>query len=917
MYEADVRLEVGGSDLSDYALFPECSFTSSIKTQVGQFSITIVGTGEADFLGQEVRLSIDGEYYFGGVVTRQIQSFVFPASGPQKVILEGADWAIYFDRLVAWNKEKPTLAMKKFESGDEEGYIVRYFMNHYFELPDGFDGTSRVTSPVPVDTGDQVWVPLGAGETLRALLTVLSRVTQSVWYMDPWFRLNVHERYIDNSNYSLSDSVGTTEGGNVIGFRTVSAIEDISPMANDALVWGVEQMPRIMSHIRNDASIAKYGRWQYGEYSQQMYKSESVTAAAKTVVNRLSKPLTFFTARAFRPGIYPGEVVGVSAKGSAEQYVAKQVTIGFITKQQPYFDLNLGILPEDPWQAYDVVPYLTRPLEKMKVGAFSTSYDIGSLDQPYMPVVETWSRRQGGPVRTLELFGAGRIEKVEEYHWEPGTEFMVWDQMRFMTAGCGYTFVGALSGGYHYGTCICGGGIGPTDSWYGLQCCGEAQVDPTDPKVVIIDPALGPVHDNAPYSRIPRDYPVGTVFSSGGGLVGNKLTCIYRDMTYSCFCCSYSHIYAVWTDERVIAMYSPLMLNRYTGPTQIQSGTPGSARIRARFSAAAPGKAYSGFPIDNDGWMDWNHGIAPVNVVEPQFSPLHFVVMHVEGPSGSLTMPYAFQNGYYNTYQADSLGRSQYLNWVWNTGDVVADFDVSLPGWDRNGPPEQRVFEQTAEIEYPDPTKDHAWIIYCTNRRIDKYGGQYGPTSWGYMGPTNLGFPWDGIYATMHRGYEIQIAVCLDWMYSGISFPPVVAANVELLIETNPTGNLFEEDYPVTYGYNSQYHEYMYTANPDWDGIVDKGWGTEDIIIDYGDNGYATGWFRTTWPFQNDTLEIYEGGLLIDKSHYVIDDPQAPSPWPIRYKVDYPIVVDQSWVRYLSRPLQLNSHQAGDASHMG
>jgi hypothetical protein len=275
----------------------------------------------------------------------------------------------------------------------------------------------------------------------------------------------------------------------------------------------------------------------------------------------------------------------------------------------------------------------------------------------------------------------------------------------------------------------------------------------------------------------------------------------------------------------------------------------------------------------------------------------------------------------------DSLRRARYLNWLFGSlGDVVAEFDMTVPEWDESDPSSYTTKYVTAEIEYPDVTKDHVWILYCTTPRVSRYGGQDGPTSWGYRYLTNWAYPMDGGWAddpepfsNMPRGYEIAYATCLFWVTFPINFPPMVAVNATLAIETNANGNLFEEDFPTVRTWDGVRGEWHDRTNPLWDEMVDKGWGTEEVLSELDYRNVPTGWYHTTWPFQTDSLEIYESGLLIDKTHYIIAEvPEgSPSPWPTRYKVDYDIVVENSWVRYNSRPLQLNSHRTGDGRYQG
>jgi hypothetical protein len=880
-----VSITVSGIDVSDWAIFPECEFSCGIKTEPGQFTLSLLDGGFEFIGGENVRLYIGEKLYFGGHVMSVTRTNLFPAGNElgdaNKLVLSGTDYSHILDRFIAYDHLDGRKELKSFKSGVSEGAVLRYCFAHYFDVPDGMEVGSYITSGVAIDTDGQPWKAVRPGDSMKSLLSLLSRTTKSVWFIDPYFRLHVQEQYERVGSYSLADDVGSDAEGNVIGIRDVTLWEDMTQMANDALVWGVENDPVVFHRTTSDGSVGKYGTWQQGEWSQQMYKNESVTQRARMIVERLGlEPFKFFRATVFRHGIYPGDLVPVSLTqfGISQEYTCKRMTVRFIAPSTPSIILDLGLKPEDPWTPFDMVPF--RPLKDLGGMYTGSPFDFSSSDQPHMPVIQTWSRNEGGMVEMGERYELYVLEGIESYHWSPA--YHSWaevihgmDPSTWVPLGPGEV----------------GGIWGPI-------------MDSTLSYFKYFGPVESKFHTGGVYRRFEAN---GFMFYG----LGHRLFSYKSNRSQvALFTGTPTHIYAGWQDWRQFIKVTPEELANLGVP-----GVSARARLEVTFQEAAN---FDAWPTTSssaeDGTLHYHYfdgmvgslsdqvglgGMNDVNTVWTQRSyPMTFQVRRLETEPGELYLePPSFPSLY---PFGDTSLRDQAVNgsayWLYGS-EYVGEYEVDVAelraAWDNR---------KTVhfEVPYPNPEKDTYYTIFAVTPRIASYGGETGPCTWGYYHPTNdwpaRPDPWS---TYIPSGYEFGIATFLFSMNSSLNYPTKTLVNMgSVKLQGLPQGGIFPDENVLS---------------EEWDGILDEGWGSEPLIDEFNEDTFQyTGWFITTYPFVNETLQVYVNDILISSDVYEVEPITTYyGAYPRRFKIPLELITGPAWVRYLHRPLHVQSHAPG------
>lgn len=131
--------------------------------------------------------------------------------------------------------------------------------------------------------------------------------------------------------------------------------------------WDPESgQPRPANAIVN--SIDTWGRWQLGEFREDLHHQAWVKRRAHSILTRYDEPIITASARIWDPGYQAGQVVEVksSEHGLDTNLVIRQINIGFSIPKEPhdgkfyalpYYDLEMGLEPEAPWNIYDYLPY--------------------------------------------------------------------------------------------------------------------------------------------------------------------------------------------------------------------------------------------------------------------------------------------------------------------------------------------------------------------------------------------------------------------------------------------------------------------------------------------------------------------------------------------------------------------------------
>jgi len=107
-----IKILYVGQDVTKYVLFAETTFDSVGSAQPGTCRITLRGDPAViDLLetGSSIKLIIDGETYWQGYSSMITRSYFFADKTVPKVVIEGVDLNILFDRLILYNHIDPRL----------------------------------------------------------------------------------------------------------------------------------------------------------------------------------------------------------------------------------------------------------------------------------------------------------------------------------------------------------------------------------------------------------------------------------------------------------------------------------------------------------------------------------------------------------------------------------------------------------------------------------------------------------------------------------------------------------------------------------------------------------------------------------------------------------------------------------------
>ena len=115
-------------------------------------------------------------------------------------------------------------------------------------------------------------------------------------------------------------------------------------------------------------SIGHWGRWQYGEFREEIHHEDWLRKRGHSILVRFDEPIFRATATVWDPGYQAGQVVNVksSVYGVDINLVIRQLHISFTVPKEPLngafyalpqYDLEMGLDPEAPWNIYDFLPY--------------------------------------------------------------------------------------------------------------------------------------------------------------------------------------------------------------------------------------------------------------------------------------------------------------------------------------------------------------------------------------------------------------------------------------------------------------------------------------------------------------------------------------------------------------------------------
>jgi hypothetical protein len=286
-----ISIKVDDVDITRYVLIEDAMFSMQVNGTPGQFRFRVRDDAhEMVFVsGSEVTVDIDGKRKFGGYLTTPKRGFAFPVqntatpgSVSRFLTLEGVDYNILFRKRVVRDKDDPAdVALRSWPKGSRDDVVIRYVFDHYTDLAaDGatYDGVTHVGSPNP----DKQGVVASGGLYFGDAMAEINRLINGVYYFDAYKDLHFVDVDTANAPVGLSDNPGVGQ----IGYRNFLHVEDGSRMANDALVWGAGLGSKniVFARSQSASSIAAHERWQYGEFTTQLFRQASVDARADSVV---------------------------------------------------------------------------------------------------------------------------------------------------------------------------------------------------------------------------------------------------------------------------------------------------------------------------------------------------------------------------------------------------------------------------------------------------------------------------------------------------------------------------------------------------------------------------------------------------------------------------------------------------------
>ena len=356
-----IAITVGGVDISDRVIFAETNFTSVAAAQPGACQITVKGTSTFQPGRDQICLYVNGQRKWWGYLFVLEQGYIFPDDPEPRVVLQGVDLNILFDKLFMYNHAHETwypdgggvYKREKVvgEDGKVSGYLVTvprgtWDKDYITTMMADFDldkvgpvirygqvpHDSKIHSFAQINTGDTNanWTPPSSGTSLRAFFTdvsanvVRTQPGSAIWYIDP-------DGYIvwdDVDRMFMDFSVGDG-GADVVPVRDLRITTDIANLKNDVIVFTGTLDPTPTStqeHLRfvhkiNNPSVNLFGRFQWSEVMGSDWMDGMINARATKVINQQGVPamtaeFTIFSTTIEQEGLssdtlYPGRIARV------------------------------------------------------------------------------------------------------------------------------------------------------------------------------------------------------------------------------------------------------------------------------------------------------------------------------------------------------------------------------------------------------------------------------------------------------------------------------------------------------------------------------------------------------------------------------------------------------------------------------
>lgn len=392
------------TDITGDVMWRRTKFTQSARVGPGTFELHLLGTFDQFVGGEEVRVSVDDFRVFGGFVLEIEYAYAFEDDySVPLTILHGVDYNVVLDRRLVYNAEwdeqqggdgeyKP---WKPFAKGTSDREIITTIARRFSDVS-GFDfitGVDEIETPAPV----KGWT-MEPGSTWRTVLAEICRITEGVFWISPYKRLEYHDRGDASAPYPITD------GNGGISCRGLSISSSMSVVTNDVFAWGTEaymdtgdsdiifsrqtadadweadwwatKIDRVDTRLANlretpysdrtkkqqttiaalkkssavyeaklaaaqahpsDGSVERIGRWQYAEFRQDIYHQNYLDRRAAAIMQRYAQPVVKARATVFDPGFQAGQVAQVVSTrfGVVEDIAIREMTIDFVVAKEP------------------------------------------------------------------------------------------------------------------------------------------------------------------------------------------------------------------------------------------------------------------------------------------------------------------------------------------------------------------------------------------------------------------------------------------------------------------------------------------------------------------------------------------------------------------------------------------------------
>lgn len=333
IYDEDGPDEV---DISAHTVIQSASFSVSASAHPDTCEIVLKDVDrELDFVtGRRLKLIIDGQPMWSGFSLVHGKSSFFPGGDglentmARKWILRGTDNNILLDKRVLRRPADYLEAIPDITTDTYDGEILKEALADYIDMPTWIDIDTyidNVAIPSSNESGTitpaEPWGWPQQGSKLRDLFVNLALNSSAVYYIGPDDAVHYHAiqdvespwGFSDRpNNATISGSVGFE--GAYWGFREVSAIEDGSELATDALVWGGSEFAgpgtTVFARATDGDLEDEHGKWQLAEthFGEKYFKTQPT-------VDQRANMIVFGNAAGTPGGAQPGTVAGEGPRG--------------------------------------------------------------------------------------------------------------------------------------------------------------------------------------------------------------------------------------------------------------------------------------------------------------------------------------------------------------------------------------------------------------------------------------------------------------------------------------------------------------------------------------------------------------------------------------------------------------------------